>query len=120
MAEMKKYTGGCHCGKIRYEVTTDLSSVISCNCSICTKRGLLLTFVTPERFTLLSGDEKTLADYQFNKKVIHHLFCVSCGVESFGTGTMPDGKKMVSINVRCLGDVDISSLTLTPFNGRAL
>ena len=48
MAMMRTYTGGCHCGQVRYEVTTDLAAVVSCNCSICTKRGLLLNFVSPE------------------------------------------------------------------------
>jgi hypothetical protein len=120
MAEAKKYTGGCHCGQARFEVTADLSTVISCNCSICSKRGLLLTFVPPEQFKLVAGDEKALTDYQFNKKVIHHLFCPACGVESFGTGTGPDGQTMYAINVRCLDGVDLGALKLTPFDGRSM
>ena len=68
-----KYTGGCHCGKVRFEVDMDLKEVISCNCSMCAKRGSLLAFVPEENFTLLSGED-ALTDYQFNKKVIHHLF----------------------------------------------
>jgi len=47
MAEKKTYTGGCHCGEVRFEVTADLSSVVSCNCSICQKRGALWVFVAP-------------------------------------------------------------------------
>ncbi|MFY0579218.1 GFA family protein [Cystobacter fuscus] len=118
MSELKKYTGGCHCGKVAYEVNADLSRVISCNCSICQKRGLLLTFVPPEQFALQKGDEKALTDYQFNKKVIHHLFCPECGVESFATGTTPDGKRMYAINVRCLEDVDLAALKPQPVDGR--
>ena len=41
MPEMRTYTGGCHCGRVRYETTTDLAQVYSCSCSICTKRGRL-------------------------------------------------------------------------------
>ena len=37
----KTYTGGCHCGRVRYEVTTDLATVMECNCSHCSKRGML-------------------------------------------------------------------------------
>jgi hypothetical protein len=118
MADMKKHSGGCHCGRVRYEVETDLASVISCNCSICSKKGLILTFVPKERFSLLSG-EGDLADYQFNKHVIHHLSCATCGVESFARGTAPDGAEMVAINVRCLDDLDLSALTPTPFDGRS-
>jgi hypothetical protein len=65
MPEPKTYTGGCHCGQVRYEVTSDLARVMECNCSHCNKRGLLLTFVTPDKFTAVAGDDG-LKDYQFN------------------------------------------------------
>jgi hypothetical protein len=119
MATMRTYTGGCHCGQIRYETTTDLAGVVSCNCSICTKRGALWTFVKPQQFALRSG-EADLADYQFNKKVIHHLFCPVCGIESFARGSGPDGSETVAVNVRCLDEVDITTLSPAPFDGRKL
>ncbi|MET0404859.1 MAG: GFA family protein [Cystobacter sp.] len=118
MAEVKKYEGGCHCGKVAFEVSADLDQVISCNCSICTKRGLLLTFVPAEQFHLRAGEEQALTDYRFNKKVVQHLFCPVCGVEAFGTGTGPDGKKMYAINVRCLEGVDLAALKPAPVDGR--
>ncbi len=79
MAETKTYTGSCHCGQVAYEADADLNPVISCNCSICRKRGAILAFVPEDKFRLKSGGE-TLTDYQFNKKVIHHMFCPTCGV----------------------------------------
>ena len=93
--------------------------MISCNCSICQKRGLLLAFTTPDQFTLTAGPND-LTDYRFNKKVIRHLFCPECGIESFARGTGPDGREMVAINVRCLDGVDPVTLTPTPFDGRSL
>ena len=119
MPESKTYTGGCHCGQVKYEVSTALEPVISCNCSICTKRGSLLTFVAPSQFKLLSG-EGTLGDYQWNKHVIHHLFCKSCGILSFARGRTPKGDEMIAINVRCLDGVDLGALKITPFGGRSL
>jgi len=115
----RTYSGGCHCGQVRYDVTVDLDEVLACNCSICTKRGLLLAFVKPECFALRSGAEN-LTDYQFSKKVIHHLFCPECGVESFARGTAPDGSEMIAVNARCLDNVDVSKLTPQPFDGRSL
>jgi hypothetical protein len=120
MAEPKTYTGGCHCGAVRYEVQADLGSVVQCNCSICTKRGSILAFAPADRFKLLAG-ESVLKDYQFNKKVIHHLFCPTCGVESFARGTRPgDGAQMVAINVRCLDGVDVDALQPKKFDGKSL
>lgn len=119
MADAKNYSGGCHCGQVRYDVTADLSSVIACNCSICVRRGTLLTFVPVESFALRAGGED-LVDYQFNKKVIHHLFCRHCGVASFSRGVVPGGKEMIAINVRCLDGVDPAALKPVPFDGRSL
>lgn len=119
MPETRTYSGGCHCGQVSYEATTDLSVVIECNCSHCSKRGLLLTFVTPDRFKLIGGGDG-LKDYQFNKRAIHHLMCPQCGIESFARGTAADGREMVAINVRCLDGLDVASLQRTPFNGRDL
>ena len=31
MSQARAVNGGCHCGKVRYEVETDLASVMSCN-----------------------------------------------------------------------------------------
>ena len=119
MSDPKLYQGGCHCGKVRYEVKTGLEPVISCNCSICSKSGYWLTFVPEKDIKLLSGSDD-LADYQFNKKHIHHVFCKACGVRSFAKGTSPDGVTMIAVNVRCLDDIDLSSIKPAPFDGKSL
>lgn len=119
MSGAELHTGGCHCGAVRYRVTVDLSKVVSCNCSICTKRGLMLAFAPANQFTLLSG-ETELLDYQFNHKIVHHLFCRHCGVESFARRVKPDGTAGVTINVRCLDGIDLAGLTVVPYNGKDL
>ena len=115
---MKTYTGGCHCKKVQFEVDIEnFDMVISCNCSMCAKRGWILTFVPTSAFRLLSGED-ALTEYTFNSKKIHHLFCSTCGTASFGRGSDQEGNEMISINVRCLDDVDLDSLTVTPYNGK--
>lgn len=116
MSESKKYAGSCHCGKVSYDVDLAVDSAISCNCSMCRRKGTLLTFVPEASFSLKSGDE-VLTDYLFNKHAIHHLFCSSCGVTSFARGVAPDGKKMVAINVRCLDGVELDALKIQKFDG---
>ena len=118
MSEPSTYTGGCHCGNVRYEVTAALDLVLDCNCSMCQKRGALWTYVGPDDFKLLKGGD-ALTDYQFNTRRIHHAFCATCGVASFARGSDAEGNEGVGINVRCLDGIDIRSLTLTPYNGRS-
>jgi hypothetical protein len=115
----ERFSGGCQCGAVRYEVTADLDQSISCNCSRCARLGAVLTFAPVEAFTLLAGDG-AMTDYQFNHRVIHHLFCATCGIESFARGKGPDGVEMVAINVRCLDGVDVDALTPARFDGRNL
>jgi len=120
MAETRTYSGGCHCGAVRYHVTTEpLRSALACNCSICSKTGSALTFVPAAQFELVSGGE-ALRDYQFGKKRIHHVFCPTCGIRSFARGAKPDGTAMVAVNVRCLEGVDVAALELKPFDGKSL
>jgi hypothetical protein len=119
MPETKTYAGSCHCGKVRYEVSTDLSKVMSCNCSLCSRAGYLLNFVPASQFKLLSGEDN-LQDYRFNTHKIEHMFCKTCGVRSFARGKMRDGSDTAAINVRCLAGVDLDTLTLTKVNGRDL
>ena len=116
---METYTGGCQCGKVRYKVKLDLGKpVISCNCSMCGRSGTLLSFVPADQFTLESGED-VLTDYQFNKHVVHHMFCKTCGIKSFARGVGPGGKEMAAINVRCLDGVDLGALVVQPFDGRS-
>lgn len=119
MAGTKHYTGGCHCGAVRYEVEADLSQPIVCNCSLCRRTGWMLTFAPAAGFKLVSGADH-LTDYQFNKKAIHHVFCKTCGVRSFSRGTAPDGRDLVAVNVRCLDDVDADTLTPRKVDGAKL
>ena len=115
---MTTHTGSCHCGAVRYEAALDLEKpVISCNCSMCGRVGSLLTFVPEGDFKLLSGED-SLTDYQFNRHVIHHLFCKKCGVKSFARGKRPDGSPMVAINARCLEGVDVAALKVMPYEGK--
>jgi len=112
------HAGGCHCGKVRYEMTGDASKAMSCNCSICMKSGALLTFIPEAQFRLKSG-EADLIDYQFNKHAIHHMVCPDCGIKSFARAAGPDGTPMVAVNMRCLDDIDLKALTITEFDGRS-
>ena len=118
MSETRTYTGGCHCGQVRYEVTAKLEGAMTCNCSICSKTGTMLTFVPATQFQLLRGED-VLTDYQFGKKHIHHLFCSRCGIRSFARGRGPDGAEMAAVNVRCLDDVDLSAIPVKQHDGRS-
>jgi hypothetical protein len=112
---VRTYEGSCHCGRVRFRVTTELTSAVQCNCSICTRKGFLHLIVPPESFELVAGRED-LAIYEFNTKTARHQFCRTCGIHPFYVPRSDPDK--IDVNVRCLDDVDLASLRLEPFDGR--
>lgn len=115
--ELTHYEGSCQCGAVEYEVDLNLENTITCNCSRCQRMGFVLGFATPENFHLKSGEEK-LTEYLFNNKVIRHLFCSICGVESFGYAMMPDGTPAVGVNANCLSGVNPRKLNSQHLDGK--
>jgi hypothetical protein len=111
-----KHSGGCHCGRVRFEVEAPAEiEALECNCSICTKSGFLHLIVSRSRFVLLQGSE-FLSTYTFNTGIAKHLFCRICGVKSFYIPrSNPDG---YSINVRCLDPAPIARITVRSFDGQ--
>jgi hypothetical protein len=112
---MKTMQGGCHCGKVRFKVTADLDNVTVCNCSICTKKGILHLIVPPEQFELLSGKDD-LATYTFNTGVAKHSFCRTCGIHAFYVPRSDPDK--IDVNARCIDDIDLAALDLKYFDGQ--
>jgi hypothetical protein len=111
-------SGSCHCGRIAFEVDGTPEQVIECNCSHCSRKGYLLWFVPRERLTLKTP-ETDLATYRFNKKVIAHHFCPTCGVAPFGFGADKSGKATAAVNVRCLEGIDVAALPRKQVDGRS-
>ena len=112
------YTGSCHCGKVAFEVEREISEALSCNCSMCSRRGSLLWFVPRDQLRLLTPDQDA-ATYLFHKHVIKHRFCANCGIHVFAEGTDPAGNKMAAINIRCVENLDLSSIPVKHFDGRS-
>jgi hypothetical protein len=114
-----KYQGSCHCGKVAFEVEGELNGAMACNCSICSRKGSLLWFVPRDRLRLLTAEEE-IATYTFNKHVIKHRFCATCGIHPYGEGSDQNGNRMAAINIRCLEGIDVNAIPVQHFDGRSL
>jgi hypothetical protein len=112
---MQTFEGGCHCGRVRFRVQADLSSVVQCNCSMCTKKGYLHLIVPESAFELLSGRED-LTTYEFNTRVAKHWFCSHCGIHGFYVPRSDPDK--IDVNARCLDGVDPNDLQPRMFDGK--
>lgn len=114
--EMVRHSGGCHCGKVRFEVMAPARFEIGdCNCSLCSLTGYQHLMVPASQFKLLSGADD-LVSYQFNTRMAKHLFCRHCGIKSFYVPrSHPDG---YSVNVRCLDAGTFQITAVRPVDGK--
>jgi hypothetical protein len=119
MSQAKTYAGGCHCGAVRFHATADISTVLECNCSHCSAKGVLLAFTPQDAFVLEQGAD-VLNEYRFNTRRIAHQFCRLCGVEPFARAIAPDGQPTVALNVRTFDGIEESKLNRRPFDGAKL
>ena len=110
------YTGGCHCGAVRFEIDAPRElSAIDCNCSICAKSGFLHVIVDSGDFRIVQG-ESDLTEYTFNTGTARHLFCSRCGIKPFYVPrSHPDG---YSDNLKCLQLPDGLEVSHSDFDGR--
>jgi hypothetical protein len=116
MPVLRAYWGGCHCGSVRFRVEGDLGDALLCNCSMCTKKGMIHLIVPRERFELQSASD-SLTSYRFNTRLAEHLFCKRCGIHPFYVPrSHPDA---IDVNVRCLDGIDCSGLSPEFFDGRS-
>tara|TARA_B100000482_G_C12534237_1_gene269698 strand:- start:550 stop:915 length:366 start_codon:yes stop_codon:yes gene_type:complete len=97
---MKDYTGGCHCGAIRFSFQSDDTAEIwKCNCLICSMSDYDHLFIKHSLFKIITG-EKYLKEYVFGTKSAKHFFCKICGIKSFyQPRSHPDA---YSINLKCV------------------
>ena len=114
-----KYQGSCHCGNVKFEAEGEITSAMSCNCSMCQRKGTLMWFVPRQDLHLLTPDEAA-STYLFNKHLIRHRFCPTCGIAPYSEGTAPNGDAMAAINIRCIEDIDLEAIPVKHYDGRSV
>jgi hypothetical protein len=114
-----KYKGSCHCGNVAFEVEGEIKNALECNCSMCQRKGSLLWFVPRNELHLLTAEDAA-STYLFNKHTIKHRFCANCGIHPYGEAKDPKGNAVAAINIRCLENIDLASIPVQHYDGRAL
>lgn len=110
------HKGGCHCGRVRFEVDAPAELVIDeCNCSMCMRTAYLHLIVTADRFRITQGQD-ALTNYTFNTGTAKHYFCATCGIKPFYVPrSHPDGW---SVNARCIDDGTVTAMKVNAVDGK--
>ena len=73
-------TLNCHCGSFEAKINIDkIDKILKCNCSICKRKGAVMSMVRNEDFKITKGEDKLIL-YKFHSKIAQHFFCSICGI----------------------------------------
>lgn len=112
----------CHCQGTTLEVSAPPTEVTACNCTFCSKRGVVWAYYAPDqvavRTTAHRGDYLRDAD-------IHHYFCAQCGCGTYSdtptwseTGEVDPARRRFGINARLFDDFDLAAVPVKHLDGR--
>jgi hypothetical protein len=100
------YQGSCLCESIRYEIDSDLKSIVNCHCKFCSKAHgaafATLLFAPATNFHLTAGEE-SLSKFHIENLNADRFFCSRCGARLYNE--LP-AMGMVSIVVATLNTTD--------------
>jgi len=99
----------CHCGEVEAEINVpnNLEKVLKCNCSICKRKGAIMSMVKNKDFKIIKGEDK-LKLYQFHSKVAKHYFCSNCGIYTHHNPRVNPG--MTGFNLGCIDEINTFEL----------
>jgi hypothetical protein len=124
----RTYAASCHCGAVRFTLRSEeITSGRRCNCSICIRKGAVMStsYFRPSEVDVEGGEH--LALYQFGDRSMNHLFCRTCGISPFSTvASVPPGYRGPArpgdyrVNLGCVHDLDVLALEIEVIDGKAL
>ncbi len=115
-----KHTGSCHCKAISFEFEgPEIDSGLKCNCSICVRKGAIMTaFIVDPDEMYIDDKQGLLGHYEFGSGVARHYFCRACGIYPFHQTLRK--KDHYRINIGCLENIDSLSIPYEVFDGASL
>ena len=99
----------CHCGAVEIQVNLkeEIDKLMRCNCSMCKRKGTMVTTINKEDLKIIKGEDK-IKIYQFNTKVAKHYFCSECGVQTHNLRR--SDPNTYGINVGCIDEIKTNEL----------
>ena len=99
----------CHCETIEAEINIsgNFDKTLRCNCSLCKRKGAVMSMVKNEDFKIVKGADK-LKLYQFHSKVAKHYFCSVCGIYTHHNPR--SNPAMTGFNLGCIDEINTFDL----------
>ena len=113
---MITHSGGCHCGRVRFEVRAPAALPVSeCNCSMCSKSGLS---ASDRAQVALQAAERRRGAHRIPVQYRHGAAPLLFGLRHQIVLRAPLASRGYSVNARCLDEGTVEALEITPINGK--
>lgn len=112
-------TASCHCGNISMSAESTPETLTSCNCSICSRYGVVWAYFKTAEVTVTIRDEQPKA-YYWGDECINFLHCPNCGCVTHYTGRGPvedQAIDRVAINTRMCPKEQVEGIRVRHFDG---
>ena len=117
-----KITGGCHCGKIKFEAVINPDRVVICHCTDCQVLSgsafRTVAFSEEGTFTFLTGVPKTYIKTGDSGNQREQTFCSDCGTPIYST-SVGDGPKEYGIRLGTVNERDLITPKKQKWHGSA-
>lgn len=110
-----KYTGSCHCKRVKFECEFELANPALCNCSYCSMRNAIVHVANT---VTINNGQDDLTCYRFNKMIGEHYFCKHCGIFIYLKPPAPIFP--FAVNLCALDDCNWKEFDVFHFDGKQL
>ncbi len=107
--------GACHCGAVRWTLTSPVASATACNCTVCRRYGALWAYGHEGEDVHVTGETRA---YTRGTAVGFH-FCAGCGCVTHWRGLQTDeaGRRREAVNLRMADPDAVAALPIDHFDG---
>ena len=107
----------CHCGAVRFEISSKPESVTECNCSICRRFGVQWAYYHPDEVKVICATDAT-GVYMWNDRCIEFHHCKICGCTTHYEGIGAEPRR--AVNARLMEAEDTEGVPVRLFDGASL
>ena len=106
----------CHCGAVKLEVPSAPENVASCNCSICSKIGVLWSYYSPKEVQITTPREN-IDTYIWGDKMLQFCRCKTCGCTTHWESILDEEYDRMGVNARMMSGIDLENIPLRKIDG---
>jgi hypothetical protein len=108
--------GSCHCGAVKTTYNGEPKALVRCNCSICSRLGVLWGHGTDAVISITATKNATISYVWGDKDIAFHS-CKTCGCTTHWRSTRDESPNRMALNMLLVPAQDRAHLPVRDFDG---